>query len=92
MGAESLGIIVAMALPPNLMVSDFDEILDGILEACENYQMALIGGDTNESTELTLCGTCLGIVEKDKVMMKSGYRSRRYSRGYRAFRNCSSWI
>jgi thiamine-monophosphate kinase len=72
MGAESLGIIVAMAMPPDLTVSDFDEILDGILEACENYQMALIGGDTNESTELTLCGTCLGIVAKDKVMMKSG--------------------
>jgi len=59
-------------MPPDLTVSDFDEILDGILEACENYQMALIGGDTNESTELTLCGTCLGIVAKDKVMMKSG--------------------
>ncbi len=72
MGAESLGIIVAMALPPDLMVSDFDEILEGILKACEHYQMALIGGDTNESSELTLCGTCLGTVAKDYVMMKSG--------------------
>ncbi len=72
MGAETVGITVAMALPPDLMVSEFDEIIEGILEACENYQMALIGGDTNESTELTLCGTCLGIVAKDKVMMKSG--------------------
>jgi thiamine-monophosphate kinase len=72
MGAESLGFIVALALPPDLMLSEFDEILEGILEACENYQMALIGGDTNESTELALYGTCLGIVAKDKVMMKSG--------------------
>ncbi len=72
MGAESLGIIIALALPPDLMVSDFDEILEGILEACEYYQTALIGGDTNESTELTLCGTCLGIVGKNNVMMKSG--------------------
>ena len=34
--------------------------------------MALIGGDTNESSELTLSGTCLGIVEKKNVMMKNG--------------------
>ncbi len=74
MGAESLGIIIAMALPPDLTVSEFDEILEGILEGCENYQMALIGGDTNQSTELTLCGTCLGIVAKNNVMMKSGAR------------------
>lgn len=72
MGAESLGITVAVALPPDLSVSDFDEMLEGILQACEQHHMALIGGDTNESAELTLCGTCLGIVAKDKVMMKSG--------------------
>jgi thiamine-monophosphate kinase len=34
--------------------------------------MALIGGDTNESKELTLCGTCLGIVKKENVLMRRG--------------------
>lgn len=72
MGAEALGIIVALALPKDLSLSDFDEMIEGILEACAQYNMALIGGDTNESTELTLCGSCLGIVAKEKVMMKAG--------------------
>jgi thiamine-monophosphate kinase len=72
MGAETLGIIVALALPLDLSVSDFDEIIEGILEACTQYNMALIGGDTNESRELTLSGFCLGIVAKEKVMLKSG--------------------
>ena len=51
---------------------EFDQIIDGILDACKKYNMALIGGDTNESKELTLCGTCLGIVKKENVMMKHG--------------------
>jgi thiamine-monophosphate kinase len=72
MGAEAIGIILDMGLPPDMKVSDFDDMVDGILQACEKYQISLIGGDTNESEELTLCGTCLGIIKKDKVLMKSG--------------------
>jgi thiamine-monophosphate kinase len=72
MGAETLGIIISLAMPPDLTISEFDQLVEGILQACQKYNMALIGGDTNQSDELTLSGTCLGIVEKDKVLMKSG--------------------
>jgi thiamine-monophosphate kinase len=72
MGADTIGIIVSLGLPPNMLVTDFDHMVEGILDACEKYDMALIGGDTNESAELTLCGTCLGIVKKENVLMKSG--------------------
>ena len=72
MGAEAIGIIVSMGLPKDMLLSEFDLIVDGILDACTKYGMVLIGGDTNESKELTLCGTCLGIVKKNKVLMKSG--------------------
>lgn len=72
MGAAAIGITVALGLPSNLLLSDFDELVDGMLEACEQYNMALIGGDTNESEELTLCGTAIGIISKKEVLMKSG--------------------
>lgn len=72
MGAEAIGIIVSMGLPKSMLLTDFDDLVDGILDNCNKYGMALIGGDTNESSELTLSGTCLGIVEKKNVMMKSG--------------------
>ncbi len=72
MGAETIGILISMGLPSDMKLSDFDQTIDGILNACKKYDMALIGGDTNESKELTLCGTCLGIVKKEKVLMRSG--------------------
>ncbi len=72
MGAETIGIIISMGLPRNMCLVDFDDLVKGILDTCGKYCMALIGGDTNESPELTLCGTCLGIVKKENVLMKSG--------------------
>src|SRR5664280_527848 len=55
MGAETIGMLISMGLPRNMKLSEFDQITDGILDTCKKYDMALIGGDTNESKELTLC-------------------------------------
>ena len=74
MGAKPVGIIISMGLPRDMLLDEFEEILEGILEMCLNYDMKLIGGDTNEAHELTLCGTCLGIVQKENVLMKEGAR------------------
>lgn len=72
MGADTIGIIVSMGLPRNMPLAEFDELIEGVLQACKKYDMALIGGDTNESRELTLCGTCIGLVAKNRVLMKCG--------------------
>ena len=72
MGAKPIGIIVSMGLPRDMLLDEFEEMLDGILDMCLKYDMKLIGGDTNEFHELTLCGTCLGIVQKENVLMKDG--------------------
>ena len=74
MGAKPMGIIVSMGLPRDMLLDEFEDLIGGILDACLKYDMKLIGGDTNESQELTLCGTCLGIVKKENVLMKDGAR------------------
>jgi thiamine-monophosphate kinase len=72
MGAKPLGIIIAVGLPKEMPLDDFDRLIDGILRGCSRYEMMLIGGDTNESGELTISGTCLGIAGKNEVLMKDG--------------------
>ncbi|BDZ67149.1 thiamine-phosphate kinase [Methanobacterium ferruginis] len=72
MGARPLGFILSMGLPPDLPLNEFDAIMEGVLLACQEYEMGLMGGDTNQSDELILNGTCLGVVDKDKVLMKEG--------------------
>lgn len=72
MGAEPIGILISMGLPRDMLIEDFDELVDGILDACKKYDMYLLGGDTNESLEFTLCGTCIGMVKKENALLKSG--------------------
>ncbi len=71
MGAEPLGFLLSMAIPKNLGLEDFKEIIDGVLSACDYYSIPLIGGDTNEADEIIMSGTALGLC--DDPLMKDSY-------------------
>ena len=70
MGAYPKGILISMGLPREMTMEQFNELVEGILEACNHYKIPLIGGDTNESPQIVLNGTALGEVSKEKVLMK----------------------
>ncbi len=70
MGAQPRGILISMGLPRDMALEQFEELVEGILEACDYYETPLIGGDTNESPQIVLNGTALGEVNKKKVLMK----------------------
>ncbi|MCK9151117.1 thiamine-phosphate kinase [Methanobacterium alcaliphilum] len=72
MGAQPKGIIISMGLPVDMELEFFDDLINGILEACQYYHIPLIGGDTNESPQLVLSGNAMGEVSKKTVLMKSG--------------------
>lgn len=71
MGAEPLGFLLAIAIPKDLRLDDFKEIIDGVLKACDYYSIPLIGGDTNEASEIIISGTALGLT--DRPLMKDTY-------------------
>lgn len=71
MGAEPLGFLLAIAIPKDMDLDSFKEIIDGVLMACDYYQIPLIGGDTNEASEIIISGTALGLA--DKPLMKNTY-------------------
>lgn len=73
MGAEPIGFLLNIAVPNNMILDDFDELVCGVVGACDYYNMPLIGGDTNEGNEIIISGTALGKVEKDKALMKYGF-------------------
>lgn len=72
MGAKPLGFLLSIAVPKDLNVSDFDEIISGVMSACKLYEIPLIGGDTNEAGEIIINGTALGTTKKP--MMKNTYK------------------
>lgn len=71
MGAEPFGFLLSIAIPKDLELDAFKEIIDGVLTASEYYSIPLIGGDTNEASEIIISGTALGLC--DEPLMKDGY-------------------
>lgn len=71
MGAQPLGFLLALAMPKNLELDSFKQMIDGVLRACDYYGIPLIGGDTNEASEIIITGTALGLA--DKPLMKDTY-------------------
>ena len=72
MGAQPLGFLLAIAIPKDLEFDNFKEIVEGVLKACQHYEIPLIGGDTNEASEIIISGTALGFC--DTPIMKDGYK------------------
>ena len=73
MGAEPLGFLLSIAIPKELNLDFFKEIIDGVLKACDYYSIPLIGGDTNEASEIIMSGTALGVC--DNPLMKNTYNN-----------------
>ena len=69
MGASPIGFLLSIALPKDLEVNNFKEIIGGVIDACDYYKIPLIGGDTNEASEIIISGTALGLC--DKPLMKN---------------------
>jgi len=72
MGAEPIGFLLAIAIPKDMELEYFKEIIHGVLNACSYYSIPLIGGDTNEASEIIITGTALGLT--DKPLMKDTYQ------------------
>jgi len=66
-------VIVGMAISSRYSVEALDELYEGIMKACSNYQVDLIGGDTTSCTSgLVLSVTALGQAPKNKIVYRSG--------------------
>lgn len=69
MGAKPLAFLLSYG-GPDIELKDFYEIIKGVKKQCEKFNILYAGGDTNETDELILSGTALGIVKKP--ILRSG--------------------
>jgi thiamine-monophosphate kinase len=72
MGAKPLGFIAATTFPSDFEISNLEGIIRGIKKACEDHNTFYLGGDTGESSVMSLIGAAFGIVEKDKILNRYG--------------------
>jgi thiamine-monophosphate kinase len=73
MNAEPRQITVSVGLSSKMSLEAVDELYEGILMACETYNVDLVGGDTSTSlTGLTICITAIGVAQDKKIVYRNG--------------------
>lgn len=66
-------ITVSIGVSSRFTVEHIELLYSGIRKACEIYGVDLVGGDTSASvTGLVISITCIGEIEKDKEIRRSG--------------------
>ncbi len=74
MGARPVGLVLAYVLPRDMPFEDLKHISQGARDCCSFVGADLLGGDTKEGEEMVITGTAIGLVDKDKVLLRRGAR------------------
>jgi thiamine-monophosphate kinase len=75
MGAAPRAALLSLALPPSLDITDFEQLVDGVLSVAAAYKVTLIGGNiTQTSGPLMVDVTAIGSVRPRKTLTRTGAR------------------
>lgn len=73
MNALAQQVTVSLALSSRFTVEAVDELYEGIKQACEDYNVDLVGGDTTSSASgLVISVTVLGTAAKSQLSYRNG--------------------
>jgi len=73
-GVRPLAGVVALGLPAHLTKRDVKEIAAGLRIGTKEYGFPLVGGDTNESEDLTISIALFAIADRRRLVLRSGAR------------------
>jgi len=71
-GGTPLGLVLSYGLPKETPEDFLVELVKGADSCAVQYDTTILGGDTKEAQDLTLCGTALGIVPQKEFMPRRG--------------------
>ncbi len=73
MGATPRFLLVSIAIPSTLRAADVTQLYRGLMQACDGYDVHLIGGDTSASRQgLFLSITLLGTTKRGRTLFRHG--------------------
>ena len=73
MNAQPYGITVSVGVSNRFPVEALDELYAGIHQACQQYKVNLLGGDTTSSkVGLVISITAIGRAKEEKIVYRSG--------------------
>ncbi len=71
-GAKPLALLASIGVPPDLTKTDIQQIGKGLNAGAREYGAYILGGDTNEASDLIISCMALGICSKRYLIKRSG--------------------
>jgi len=71
-GVKTIALLASLGLPRHLSTSDIIEIGKGLNAGAREYGAYILGGDTNEASDLIISCSAFGIAKKRNLMLRSG--------------------
>jgi thiamine-monophosphate kinase len=71
-GGTPLGLVCSFGLPKKTSETFLKELTEGTNACAVRFGTTIVGGDTKETTQITLCGTAFGTIKKDEFMSRIG--------------------
>ena len=73
MGGTPKQMIISIALSKRFKVEDIDAFYNGLKDACNKWNIDIVGGDTTSSkTGLAISITCIGEAKTEDIVYRSG--------------------
>lgn len=74
-GVKPIAMLISLGIPREIAKKSLiEEIAEGLNSAAREYDIYILGGDTNEACDLIIACMLYGVVERDKIIGRSGAR------------------
>lgn len=74
-GVKPVALLVSLGLPRHFMRKDVEEIARGLNAGAQEYGAYVIGGDTNESSDMVVSVSLFGTAKRKALMLRSGAKA-----------------
>ena len=71
-GVKPMAVLASIGIPRGLTEKDIEQIGRGLNDGAREYGAYVLGGDTNEASDLVISCTAFGICKKQHFMKRSG--------------------
>ena len=77
-GVQPIALLASIGVPPDLTKTDILQIGKGLNEGAREYNTYILGGDTNEASDLVISCMALGVCSKHNLIKRSGAKAGDY--------------
>jgi thiamine-monophosphate kinase len=74
-GVAPVAVLVSLGLPSEVMRKDVEEIARGLNAGAQEYGAYVVGGDTNEASDLVVSVSLFGTAKRKTLMLRSGAKA-----------------